>query len=68
MLEKSEQSLRNLWDNFRSANTWTNGIPEGEDRENGAEKISEIMAENPPNMVKYINIRDLSSLTNSKTR
>lgn len=35
--EKSEQSLRKLWDNF-SSNIWINGVPEGEDRENGAEK------------------------------
>ena len=45
--------LRDLWDNTKNTNIHITGIPEGEEREKGAENISEeIMAENFPNLGK----------------
>ena len=51
--KKNEESLRELWDNVKSTNIHIIGVPEGEEREKGTEKIfQEIIAENFPNMGK----------------
>ena len=51
----NEDSLRDLWDNIKRNNIHIIGVPEGEEREEGSEKISEeIIAENYPNMGKEI--------------
>uniref|UniRef100_A0A8D1AUE1 L1 transposable element RRM domain-containing protein n=1 Tax=Sus scrofa TaxID=9823 RepID=A0A8D1AUE1_PIG len=50
---KLEESLRELWDNVKRTNIHIIGVPEGEEREKGTEKIfQEIIAENFPNMGK----------------
>ena len=47
------KSLRGHWDNIKHTNIHIIGIPEGEEREKGPEKIfDEIIAENFPNMGK----------------
>ena len=47
-LNTNEERLRELWDNIRII-----GVPEGEEREKGTEKIfREIIAEHFPNMGK----------------
>ena len=47
------KSLRELWDNVKCTNIHIIGVPEGEEREKGTEKIfQEIIAENFPNMGK----------------
>ena len=52
-LKTNEESLRELWDNVRRSNIRIIGVPEGEEREKGTEKIfQEIIAENFPNMGK----------------
>ena len=52
---KLEDRLRDLWDNIKRNNILIIGIPEGEEREKGPEKISEeIIVENFPNMGKEI--------------
>ena len=52
-LETNEESLRELWDNVKCSNIHIIGVPEGEEREKGTEKIfHEIIAENFPNMKK----------------
>ena len=52
-LKRNEESLRELWDNVKCTNTHNIGVPEGEEREKGTEKIfQEIIAENFPNMGK----------------
>ena len=52
-LKKNEESLRELWDNVKCINIHIIGVPEGEEREKGTEKIfQEIIAENSPNMGK----------------
>uniref|UniRef100_A0A8D1T4L5 L1 transposable element RRM domain-containing protein n=1 Tax=Sus scrofa TaxID=9823 RepID=A0A8D1T4L5_PIG len=50
---KQMKSLRELWDNIKRTNIRIIGVPEGEEREKGTEKIfQEIIAENFPNMGK----------------
>ena len=52
-LKRNEESLRELWDNFKHTNIHIIGVPEGEEREKGTEKIlQEIIAKNFPNMGK----------------
>ena len=44
--KENEDSLRDLWDNIKSTNICILGVPEGEEREKGPEKIfEEIIAE-----------------------
>ena len=50
-LKTNEEILRELWDNNKHTNIHIIGVPEGEEREKGTEKIfQEIIAENFPNM------------------
>uniref|UniRef100_A0A8D0NV23 L1 transposable element RRM domain-containing protein n=1 Tax=Sus scrofa TaxID=9823 RepID=A0A8D0NV23_PIG len=52
-IKRIEDSLKELWDNFKHTNVHIIGVPEGEERDKGPEKISEeIIAENFPNMGK----------------
>ena len=54
-MKRNEDSLRDLWDNNEHNNIRIIGVPEGEGREKGAEKIfEEIIVENFPNMGKEI--------------
>ena len=51
--KRNEDSLRDLWDNIKGSNICIIGVPEGEEREEGAENIFEnIIAENSPNLGK----------------
>ena len=40
-MKRNEDSLRDLWDNIKSNNIRIIGVPEGEEREKGPEKIFE---------------------------
>ena len=40
-MKRNEDSLRDLWDNIKCSNIDIMGVPEGEDREKGSEKIRE---------------------------
>ena len=52
-MKRNKDSLRDLWDNIKCNNICITGIPEGEEREKGPEKIfEEIIAENFLNMRK----------------
>ena len=54
-MKKNEGSLRDLWDNIKHNNIRIIGVPEGDEREKGPEKIFEkITVENFPNMRKEI--------------
>ena len=54
-MTRNEDSLRDLWDNIKCTNIRLTGVPEGEKREKGPEKIfEEIIVENFPNMGKEI--------------
>ena len=57
-MKRNEDSLRHLWDNIKCTNIHIIGVPEGEEREKGSEKIfEEIIVENFPNMGKEIAIQ-----------
>ena len=57
-IQRNEERLRNLWDNFKSANIQIIGTPEGEEKEQEIENLFEkIMKENFPNLVKEIDMR-----------
>ena len=54
-MKRNEHSLRDLWDNIKHTNIHIIGVAEGEEREEGPEKIfEEIIVENFPNMGKEI--------------
>ena len=54
-MKRNEDSLRDLWDKIKCNNIHIIGVPEGEEREKGPEKIfEEIIVENFPNMGKEI--------------
>ena len=56
-IQKSEERLRNLWDNLNHSNIRIIGVPEGEEEEQEIENLFEkIMKENFPNLVKEIDI------------
>ena len=52
-MKRTENSLRELWDNIKCTNIQITGVPEEEERKKGYEKIfEETMVENFPNMEK----------------
>ena len=54
-MKRNEDSLRDLWDNIKHNNIRIMGVPEGEEREKGLEKIfEEIIVKNFLNMGKEI--------------
>ena len=54
-MKRNEYCLRDLWDNIKCTNIHIIGVPEGEGREEGPEKIfEEIIVKNFPNMGKEI--------------
>ena len=54
-MKRSEDSLRDHWDNTKCMNIQITGFPEGEEREKGSEKLfKEITAENFLNTGKEI--------------
>ena len=54
-MERTEDSLRDLWDNIKSTNVQIIGVPEEEEKKKENEKIfEEIIVKNFPNMGKEI--------------
>ena len=52
-MKRTEDSLRDLWDNIKHTNIWIIGVPEEEEKKKRYEKIyEEIIVENFPNMEK----------------
>ena len=53
-IKRTEDSLRDLWENTKCINIWIIGVPE-EEKKKGSENIfEEIIIENFPNMEKEI--------------
>ena len=56
-IQKNEERLRNLWDNFKCSNIWIIGVQEGKEEEQEIENLFEqIMKENFPNLAKEIRL------------
>ena len=54
-MKRTEDSLRDLWDNIKCTNIQITGVPEEEEKKNGYEKIfEEIRVENFPTTEKEI--------------
>ena len=54
-IQKSEEKLRNLWDNLKHSDIQIIGVPEGEEQQQEIENLFEqIMKGNFPNLVKEI--------------
>ena len=54
-MKRIEDSLRDLWDNIKCTNIRIIGVPEGEEKKKGMEKIfEEIIVKNFPNIRKEI--------------
>ena len=54
-MKRIEDSLKDFWDNIKCTNIQIIGVPEGEEKKKGTEKIfEEIIVENFPNMGKEI--------------
>ena len=52
-MKRTEDRLRDLWNNIKHINIWIIGVPEEEGKQKGYEKIfEEIMVESFPNMEK----------------
>ena len=52
-MKRTEDSLRDLWDNIKCTNSQIIGVPEEEEKKKGTKKIfEEIIVENFPNMGK----------------
>ena len=57
-MKRTEDSLRDLWDNIKHTNVLIIGVPEEEEKKKGYKKIfEEIILENFPNMEKEIVIQ-----------
>ena len=54
-MKRTEDGLRDLWDNIKCINIWITGVPEKEEKKKGYEKIFEdTIVDNFPNMEKEI--------------
>ena len=54
-MKRTEDNLRDLWDNIKCTNIQIIGVPEEEEKKKGYEKVfEEIIVENFPNMEKEI--------------
>ena len=61
-IQKSEESLTNLWDNLKCSNIRIRGVPEGEEQQQEMENLYEqIMKENFPNRAKEIDFQEVQA-------
>ena len=66
-VQKNEERLRNLQDNYKHSNIWIIGVPEGEEEEQEIENLFEqIMKENFPNLAKEIDFQKSTNLRESQ--
>ena len=57
-IQKKEERLRNLWDNFKHSNIQILGVTEGIEEEQDTENLfGKIMKENFPNLAKEIDFQ-----------
>ena len=66
-IQKHEERLRNLQDNFIHSNIWIIGVPDKEEQEQEIENLFEqIMKENFPNLVKEIDFQEVQEAQSPK--
>ena len=66
-IQKNEERLRNLRDNFKHSNIRIVGVPEGEEQEQEIENLFEqITKENFPNLAKEIDFQEVQELRESQ--
>ena len=66
-IQKNEERLRNLRDNFQHFNIWIIGVPEGEEEEQEMENLCEnIMKEHFPNLAKEIDFQEVQEAQSLK--
>ena len=66
-IQKNEERLRNLLDNFKHSNIWIIGVPEGEEEEQEVENLFEkIVKENFPNLAKEIDFQEVQEAQSPK--
>ena len=58
-IEKHEERLKNLQNNFKRSNIQILGVPEGEGEDQEFENLFEKMMENFPNLVKEIDFQEV---------
>ena len=58
-IQKSEERLRNLWDNLKHSNMPIIGVPEGEEQQGIENLFKQIMKENFPNLAKEIDFQEV---------
>ena len=58
-IQKNEERLRSLWDNFKHSNIRIVGVPEGEQEQEVENLFEQIMKENFPNLVKEIDFQEV---------
>ena len=56
-IQKKEEGLRNLWDNFKHSNIQVMGVSEGEEEEQTENIFEKIVKENFPNLAKEIDMQ-----------
>ena len=70
-IKRTEDSLRDLWDNIKHSNIQLIAVPEEEEKKKGYEKMfEEIIVENFPNMEKEIvdQVQQIQSLIQDKPK
>ena len=66
-IQKNEERLRNLQDNFECSNIQITGVPEGEEEDQEIENLFEnIMKENFPNLAKEIDFQEVQEAQSPK--
>ena len=65
-IQKNEERLRNLQDNFKHSNMWIIGVPEGEEKEQIIENLFEQIMENFPYLEKEIDFQEVQEAQSPK--
>ena len=58
-IQKNEERLRNLQNNFKHCNIWIIGVPEEEEEQEIETLLENIMKENFPNLAKEIDFQEV---------
>ena len=68
-IQKNEERLRKLWDNFKGSNIQIIGVPEGEEEQQEIENLFEqITKENFPNLAKEIDVQEVQEALRVPTK